>query len=202
MEKTMTMNKIGRVALLSASALALALVIGVGAAEAESKKKGPRAGLAASTTCAIVGDKLEVSVELTDNSSGGGIVQPHIRSWEIEGLAKTGRGNWDEPMLHIGDDIEFDFDPEVYAVGVPFDEFVNPDPEEADIVVYFDLCNLKDEEKMKAVSGSFEIKFTRDEDFPFEERTVENMCTDTDRDDGINEGGQKMTAAMIDALCP
>lgn len=167
--------------------ISLALAVAAGPASAAGKGKGPRASLAAATVCDVVGSDLEVTIRLTDKTSGSG--EAVVTGYTIDALAKTKKGRWDIDRDAYGDAVS--------GGG----EGVNDD---GNIETTFDLCDLDGSEKGLNAAASITYRLG-DGSINSESRTIYNMCSDDPSTEEVEPAGIKLTSeilAGIDANCP
>jgi len=169
--------------------IALGLSLAVITAPASAAKQGPRASLSATTVCAVSRDEytgiidssvFNVTIRFTDKTSGSGY--PVVTVWNVMGLAKTARGNWDNQVM---------FDSA--SGGAPGD--LN------DIVVPFDLCNLPIDAKAVNAAASITYEYSGG-GYP---NTINNMCSDDPTTGEIEPAGIKLSPddlLAIGYLCP
>jgi len=165
----------------TATALLLAVSLNSGPADAgNGKGKGPRAGLAAATVCAVDGTNLEVTSRLTNISTGNAI--PDVISSTYTGLAKVTTGNWGRQQFF--DMANGDF------TGLVFDT--------QDIHATLDLCELKNLgilEIAKAVNVMATINYDRDGGG--DPKQIDNMCSDDPATDVVEPDGIGLTNAIV-----
>jgi len=186
------MKKNSIIFVLCAVCLALLIVVQVSEAEA---KKGPRASLDSSTTCALNLDSndgafLEVETTLTNKSSGSSI--PEVRAGEIEGTYK--------PQNTPGNvNITFNSALIQDLISLPAD--VDPN---LTILAEFPLCNA-DGTVIYEVSNARELNGKTSVSYGMsggegETRTLINRCTDDPDTLDVYEGGIKLDSETFNMI--
>ena len=162
--------------LLVALGLSLALI----AAPASAAKKGPRASLSAATVCELDGADLNVTIRLTDKTSGSG--EALLTSYDINGLAKTVPGKW------VDDRDTFATKSSVFT----------PATDVRSHTESFNLCGL-DLDSVKGLNASASISYRLNGGAINDEtRTITNMCSDDPATiDLVEPAGIKLTSELI-----
>jgi len=172
----------------------LALLLAAQVSEANGKK-GPRASLASSTTCALDLDSndgafLEVVTKLTNKSSGISI--PEVRAGEIEGTFKP---------QNMPGNVNITFDSALIQDLLSLPENVDPD---LTIFAEFPLCNV-DGTVIDAVSNARELNgktsvFYGISGMDGEMRILINRCTDDPDTPDVDEGGIKLDSETFNMI--
>jgi hypothetical protein len=180
----------GILALSHSAALAAVLAVGVtgGAAMAEKggNKQGPQPSLFATTVCAVDGTNLNVTVRLTDITSGD--AELVVGASTFLGVVKT-KGNWDRQQ-------PFDLANGVF------------DPADFEIDATLDLCRLNELEAgdvmsldaMKAVNVESTINYNKVGGDVNDLKSINNRCADDPNTLETEAAGIRLTDEILDAV--